>query len=124
MVVLGGSIVTSSGSKPVTSSAFYVLLALSDRERHGVGIGGEVRRRTDGLVKLGAGTLYATLAKMLDRRLIRQLDGGPKGDEDPRRRYYQITRDGRETLEIEARRLSVVLEAARHKGVLGRAGGS
>ena len=62
---------SSAGSKPVTSSTYYVLLALSDADRHGVGIGDEVQRRTDGIVELGPGTLYATLSKMLDRGLDR-----------------------------------------------------
>lgn len=112
---------TTAGSKPVTSSTFYVLLALSDADRHGVGIGDEVRRRTDGLVEVGPGTLYATLAKMLDRGLVSQLRELPAG-KDPRRRYYSITDLGREALQIETRRLSVVLDAARRKGVLGPRG--
>lgn len=107
-----------AGAKPVTSSSFYVLLALSDTDRHGVGIGDEVRRRTDGLVELGPGTLYATLSKMIDRGLIVQTDDRPAGD-DPRRRYYRITDAGREALDFEARRLSVILDVVRDKGLLG-----
>jgi DNA-binding PadR family transcriptional regulator len=107
--------VSSAGSKPVTSSTYYVLLALSDADRHGVGIGDEVQRRTDGIVELGPGTLYATLSKMLDRGLIAQSDA-PAGD-DPRRRYYSITAAGREALQYETHRLSVVLDAAREKGI-------
>ncbi len=107
---------TSAGSKPVTSSTYYVLLALADADRHGVGIGDEVRRRTDGIVELGPGTLYATLSKMLDRGLIAQIDAPVEGD-DPRRRYYSITEGGREALSYETHRLSVVLHAARSKGI-------
>lgn len=110
---------TTAGSKPVTSSTYYVLLALADADRHGVGIGDEVRRRTEGMVELGPGTLYATLSKMIDRRLVVQTEDRPAGGDDPRRRYYRITPAGREALAFETRRLSVILEAARHKGVLG-----
>jgi len=112
-------ILKTAGSKPVTSSTFYVLLALADADRHGVGIGDEVRRRTEGMVELGPGTLYATLSKMIDRRLIVQTEDRPTEGDDPRRRYYRITEAGRDALAFESRRLSVILEAVRHKGVLG-----
>lgn len=119
----GGRLVTNAaGTKPLTSSVFYVLLALADEERHGVGIGDEVRRRTGGVVELGPGTLYATLARMLDRGLVAMSDRRPEPGDDPRRRYYRITESGREALRRESERLAVVMGAVRDKGVLGRGG--
>ena len=110
----------AAGTKPVTSSVFYVLLALSETDRHGVGIADEVDRLTDGVVELGPGTLYATLGKMLDRGLLEIGDPPDGARRDPRRRYYSITPRGREVLEREAERLAVVMAAVRRQGVLGR----
>lgn len=104
------------GTKPVTSSAFYILLALVDEPRHGLGIASEVETRTDGDVRLGPGTLYNTIKKLLDEKLIAEVHADP--DDDPRRRYYRITRSGRAALTAEAVKLDRVLEAAREKAVL------
>jgi DNA-binding PadR family transcriptional regulator len=109
----------ASGAKPLTSSFFYILLALADQERHGLGIAAEVARRTDDEVDLGPGTLYNAIKKMLDAGLIE--DSTTPRDpavDDPRRRYYGITRTGRRALEAEARRLARIVDAAREKNVL------
>jgi DNA-binding PadR family transcriptional regulator len=58
------------GIKPITSSTFYILLALVDEPRHGLGIAAEIERRTDGDVRMGPGTLYNGIKKMLDNNLI------------------------------------------------------
>lgn len=109
----------ASGAKPITSSAFYILLALADEERHGLGIAAEVAHRTDDAVDLGPGTLYHAIKKMLDAGLIQDsiLERSPP-DDDPRRRYYSITRAGRRALETEARRLARILDAVVEKNVL------
>lgn len=49
---------SAAGGKPLTSSVFYILLALADSDRHGLGIAADVEQRTDGDVQLGPGTLY------------------------------------------------------------------
>lgn len=108
------------GAKPITSSVFYILLALADEERHGLGIAADIAMRTEGAVDLGPGTLYNAIRKMTGQGLIEDSTGrGDEGD-DPRRRYYRITRAGRQVLREEARRLEVVVRAARAKKVLGR----
>lgn len=110
----------ASGAKPITSSFFYILLALADAERHGLGIAAEVARRTGGEVDLGPGTLYHALKKLLEAGLIQESTARPAPDQDDsRRRYYRITRAGRRSLETEARRLARVVETAREKHVLG-----
>ena len=109
----------ASGAKPITSSVFYILLALADEDRHGLGIASEVASRTENEVDLGPGTLYNAIKKMLDDGLIQDCAARPDSiDDDPRRRYYRITRTGRRALKTEARRLARILDAAREKNVL------
>lgn len=104
------------GTKPLTSSAFYILLALADEPRHGLGIASEIETRTHGDVRMGPGTLYNAIKKLLDEKLIAEVHADP--DDDPRRRYYRVTRSGRAALTAEAEKLDRVLEAARAKEVL------
>ena len=112
----------AAGTKPLTSSVFFILLALADRPRHGLGIADEVERRTGGEVELGPGTLYNALRKMLALGLIEEAPEPPDPtDDDPRRRYYQITRMGREAASVEAERLERVVAAAREKELLSSA---
>jgi DNA-binding PadR family transcriptional regulator len=95
----------AAGTKPLTSSAFFILLALADRPRHGLGIADEVERRTEGEVELGPGTLYNALRKMLALGLIEDAPDRPDPEEDdPRRRYYRITEAGRQAVSAEAER--------------------
>ena len=109
----------ASGAKPITSSAFYILLALADQDRHGLGIAAEVAARTDDEVDLGPGTLYNAIKRMLQYGLIQEAKGPPDpADDDPRRRYYHITRTGRRALRAEAKRLARLLDAVREKNVL------
>jgi len=116
-------VATAAGTKPLTSSVFYILLALADADRHGLGIGDEIRARTEGVVYLGPGTLYTTLARMMERGLV-QSAAAPDEDDDPRRRYYRITPSGRRELQRESDRLAVVMGAVRDKGLLGDRGDS
>ncbi len=109
----------AAGTKPLTSSVFYILLALADDDRHGLGIVEEVDRRTGGEVQLGPGTLYNAVKKMLAAGLIDEPAKRPAPEmDDPRRRYYRITRRGRAAVEAEAARLERVVNAARDKDLL------
>lgn len=105
---------------PLTPLAFQVMLAIADEPRHGYGIILEVHERTDGLMKLRTGTLYTLLQRLVDEALI---EDSPDGEPDPseRRRYYRLTRLGRDVLGAEARRLEALLGDARRKHVIGRA---
>jgi len=110
---------TDRGStKPVAGTFVYILLALADEPRYGLGIAEEVAARTDGEIRLGPGTLYNAIRKMLDDGWIEE--GLPAGEEehDPRRRYYRITPAGRALVAEEAARLERLVRVARAKHVL------
>ena len=68
-------------TKPLTSSSFYILLAVVDEPRHGLGIASEVETRTGGDVRMGPGTLYIAIKKLLDQKLIAEVSATP--DDDP-----------------------------------------
>jgi|SRR5947209_20429592 len=97
---------------PLSPAVLHILLSLAAEERHGYGIMQEVARQSDGQYKLGPGTLYDNLDKLLRQKMVedapRQLDG-----EDPRRRYYRLTSLGRGVLSAEVSRLETVVHHAR-----------
>lgn len=102
----------------LSRSAFLILLALSDRPRHGLGIADEIEDGIDGS-RLGPGTLYATLEKLLGEGLIRETQRAPDpSDDDPRRRYYAISARGERALRAETIRLRSLVQAAVAKRVL------
>jgi DNA-binding PadR family transcriptional regulator len=94
---------------PLRPPVFHILLALAGGDRHGLGIADEVERASDGVVELGPGTLYRSLAEMAEAGLIR---GVRAPTADPRRKYYRITSAGRELLSAEVARLQRLLRAA------------
>ena len=107
---------------PLTPAVFHVLLALVDAERHGYGIIKEVEARTDGKVRLGAGTLYGSIKRMLSEGMIAESDERPDPEaDDERRRYYRLTDFGRRVVSAEARRLEQLVSVAREKRLLSRA---
>ncbi len=104
---------------PLTPAVLHILLALSDRKRHGLGIMDEVEERTLGSVRLGPGTLYGTIKRMVASGLIEEAEGRPAPEEDDtRRRYYALTVLGRQVLGLEAQRLQHLVTVARDKEVL------
>ncbi len=108
-----------STTKPLTGTVFYVLLALAETPKYGLGIVQEVERQTGGEVKLGPGTLYNIIKKMLETGLIEEVSAEHRPmDDDPRRRYYGITEDGRFAFESEASRLASLVSAAKSVGAL------
>jgi DNA-binding PadR family transcriptional regulator len=106
---------------PLPTAVFHILVALADRDRHGYSIMQDVSARTDGKVRLSAGTLYSAIRRMLDQGLIEELRNSPDpASDDERRRYYRLTRLGRNVATAEARRLSDLLSHARATGLIPR----
>ena len=97
--------------RPMAPAVFHILIALADRPLHGYGIMLDIARRSDDKVKLSPGTLYGSIKLMLEEGLIEEI-AAPAGD-DERRRYYRITRDGREAARQEMARMSALLNHAR-----------
>jgi DNA-binding PadR family transcriptional regulator len=97
----------------LTAPVFYVLLALSLKDRHGYEILKYVEANSEGRVRLGPGTLYTTLKRMLDAELIIELAEPPDpADDDARRRYYRLSRQGRAALRGELARMEQALQLA------------
>jgi DNA-binding PadR family transcriptional regulator len=106
---------------PLTPAVLHVLLALADEERHGYGIMKEVEDRTGGEVRLGPGTLYGAIKRMLAEGLIEESEERPDPElDDQRRRYYRITGFGRRVVGAEAERLAGLVNTAREKRLLRR----
>lgn len=100
-------------------SSFLILLALSDRPRHGLGIIEQVEDASRGEVRMGPGTLYGTLQKLAADGLIRETATAPDpDDDDPRRRYYRLTPKGEKALKNEASRLRTLVDAVDRRRIL------
>lgn len=97
---------------PLSPATLHILLSLAGEERHGYGIMQEVARQSEGQYKLGPGTLYDNLQKLMDQAIVEE---APRrsADDDPRRRYYRVTGLGRRILTAEVARLEGVVREAR-----------
>ena len=98
--------------RPMAPAVFQILIALADRPLHGYGIMLDIADRSDGKVKMSPGTLYGSIKQMLEDGLIEEMDSRPAAD-DERRRYYRLTRDGRDAARQEMARMSALLGHAR-----------
>lgn len=104
---------------PLNPSVFHILLALSDGDLHGYGIMQEVSEHTEGQIKLGPGTLYGAIKRLLSERLIVEVAERPDPElDDERRRYYRLTDFGQKVLKAEVRRLSKMLSVAQSKRLI------
>lgn len=107
---------------PLTPAVFHILLSLCDEDRHGYGIMQEIAQRTNGKVSMGPGTLYGTLQRMRDAGLVEECGARKLKTTDERRRYYRLTRKGRQSAVAEAERLSALVSAAYMKSLIPRPG--
>src|SRR5215471_3082743 len=98
---------------PLSAAALHILLALASEDRHGYGIMREVARQSDGRYKLGPGTLYDNLQKLLEQGIVEECSSTRSAGDDPRRRYYRLSRFGRGLLATEVTRLEGLLREAR-----------
>ena len=106
---------------PLPPAAFHILLALAEEDRHGYAVMKEVARRTGGELKLGPATLYRSIQRMLEQGLIEEVRERPPAPlDDERRRYYRITRFGREVARAETARLTDLVRLARAAGLVPR----
>lgn len=99
---------------PLSPATLHILLALAGEDLHGYAIMQEIARQSEGKYKVGPGTLYDNLQKLIDREWVEEL-GGRKSDDDPRRRYYRLTAAGRGVLAAETARLAAVVREARSR---------
>jgi DNA-binding PadR family transcriptional regulator len=97
---------------PLTPATLHILLALTTGDMHGYAIMQDVLRQSEGLYKLGPGTLYDNLQRLVKQGMVREL-GAREGDEDSRRRYYRLTAMGNGVLSAEISRLEGVVRDAK-----------
>jgi DNA-binding PadR family transcriptional regulator len=106
---------------PLKPAAFHILLSLADSSRHGYGIMLEVQERTKGSVKLGPGTLYGAIKRLLaDELIAEEAEKLDRTLDDERRRYYSLTQLGRRVITLDAERLADLVEMAQEKQLLNR----
>jgi DNA-binding PadR family transcriptional regulator len=102
---------------PLPPATFHILLAVAEEGRHGYAIIQDVAARTNGELKLSAGTLYRSIQRMLEQGLIVETNDRPAPDlDDERRRYYRIAPFGAAVARAEARRLTQLVRMARDRG--------
>ena len=100
------------GFLPLSPHQFHILLALTDRERHGYALIQEIEERTGGGLRLGTGTLYTAIGRLVELGLI-----ADTGRADERRRYYKLLPLGRAVLRAETARLEALVRYAHGRGI-------
>ncbi len=109
---------------PLTPAVFHILLALAEGERHGYAIMREVADQSGGQMRLGPGTLYGSIRRMLEEGYIGESEARPDPAlDDERRRYYRLAPYGRRVAEAEAARLQALTRTAEERGLLRSAPG-
>ena len=104
---------------PLTPAVFHILLALGDGEAHGYAIMQDVSQRSAGALRLGPGTLYGAIGRMLEDGLIEECEERPDpAMDDSRRRYYRLTSLGGGVLACETKRMADLVRAARSSKVI------
>src|SRR5688572_22074119 len=107
------------GAAVLTPAVFHILLALADGHSHGYGIMQDVEQFTGGELRLGPGTLYRSIQRMLVDGLIEELTIALHDEsDDDRRRYYRLTPKGLATAKAEAQRLANLVDAAQRRKLL------
>lgn len=101
---------------PLTPAVFFILFALADGEKHGYAIMQSVSRTSANHFRMGPGTLYSTIQRLLDLGLIEETESvGGQSDHESRRRYYKLTRIGKTMLSADISRMESVVRLARDK---------
>lgn len=102
---------------PLPPATLHILISLSEGERHGYAIIQDVEERTGGELRMSAGTLYRSIARMVEQGLIAEVTRRRSREDDERRRYYRITSLGTAVARAEVRRLAQMLEMAAARGL-------
>lgn len=106
---------------PLTPAVLFILFALADGEKHGYAIMQSVSRASDNQFRMGPGTLYTTIQRLLDLDLIEETENaGGQSDHESRRRYYKLTRTGKAVLAADISRMESVVRLARDKKLVPR----
>ena len=104
---------------PLTPAVFHILITLADGEAHGYAMMQEVTRRSGGTVRLGPGTLYGAISRLLEDGIIEECEERPGLEMDvTRRRYYRLTKFGGRVLAVETERLAELVKTARSTKVV------
>jgi len=103
---------------PLTPAVFFVLFSLADGEKHGYAIMQQMATLSGGKFRMGPGTLYTTLQRLLYLALIEEVQGAGAGESDTRRRYYRLNGSGKLVLEAEIGRMDSVVRLARRKKLI------
>jgi DNA-binding PadR family transcriptional regulator len=112
-------IVARMRSFTLSRDTLHILIALADRDRHGYSILQEIGERTEGQVRLSPSTLYSAIKRLLEEGLIEELAERPDpAHDDERRRYYRLTKRGRQAAIEEVRQLEKLLADARSTGLV------
>lgn len=103
--------------RPLSPTVLHILLALTDGPRHGYAIKQEAESRSNGAVRLGPGTLYEAIQRLLDAELVRETrgDSAPVNGQEAQRRYYDLTARGRRVLRQEVAQLGQLVDYAQRK---------
>jgi DNA-binding PadR family transcriptional regulator len=96
---------------PLAPAVLHILLALAGQDLHGYGIMQEVARQSEGTYKVGPGTLYDNLQRLMEQDLVQEVSR--PGSEESRRRYYRLSSLGRSVLAAEIARLEGVVRDGR-----------
>ena len=104
---------------PLPPATLHILMALAEDDRHGYAIIQEIAARTNGAVRMSAGTLYRSIQRMIEQGLLVELQERPAPElDDERRRYYRITKFGAVVARAEVRRLQGLVRLARASGLV------
>jgi DNA-binding PadR family transcriptional regulator len=109
----------SKPDMPLTPPIFYILLVLAVKERHGYDIMKQVESESKGKIKLGPGTLYTAIKRLLEAGLIKEANQiAENSKDDERRKYYTLTETGRKILSTELQRFFEALILAKKHNLL------
>jgi DNA-binding PadR family transcriptional regulator len=123
MVIVAGMAIPEASVDallPLPPATFHILLALGAGERHGYAIILDVEARTNGELRLSAGTLYRSIARMVEQGLITEVEKRRTREDDERRRYYRITSFGTTVARAEMARLTELVRLAKASGLTPR----